>query len=287
MDVVDKLGENITLNLDEGEKGAADEDVVMEEQFSGFNKLTLSTPVNFDLDEMERIVNEEYSGDTSICNIGMESDDSYDTGENDEDLNEPSVIRDAGFALEESHLINRRTTTIGGKRWRRSKEKARVRRSFGELQLAALGSPLLDFALALPRRAGGLKRLVKFDPMVVYSVEESEANGAADGAARLRLRRIRGRRELNMTVAPGFDLDPEVMEPVKPIKIDRTSKRKRTATDSAKATLVEDAPELLRFLLERGVPDEEMKLYGGIGSDEPIDQSFSEDWFEDLEVVVS
>ncbi|GAB2259227.1 hypothetical protein Droror1_Dr00027367 [Drosera rotundifolia] len=109
MNVVDKLGENITLNLDEDEKGATDEDVVMEKQFSGFNRLTLFTPVNFDLDEMERIVNEEYSGDTSSSNIGMESDDSYDAGGNDEDLNEPSVIKDTGFSLEESHLINRRS----------------------------------------------------------------------------------------------------------------------------------------------------------------------------------
>ncbi|GAB2212412.1 hypothetical protein Droror1_Dr00020374 [Drosera rotundifolia] len=84
-----------------------------------------------------------------------------------------------------------------------------------------------------------------------------------------------------------LDLAPEVMEPVKPNKIDRTSKRKRTATDSAETALVEDAPELLKFLLERGVPVEEMKLYGGIGSDEPIDQSFCEDWFVDLEAVMS
>ncbi|GAB2241036.1 hypothetical protein Droror1_Dr00017811 [Drosera rotundifolia] len=41
------------------------------------------------------------------------------------------------------------------------------------------------------------------------------------------------------------------------------------------------------YVIERGVPVEEMKLYGGIGSDEPIDQSFCEDWFEDLEAVIS
>ncbi|CAN1351611.1 hypothetical protein LINPERPRIM_LOCUS42562 [Linum perenne] len=72
------------------------------------------------------------------------------------------------------------------------------------------------------------------------------------------------------------------------VKISRTRKRKKTATDSAETALEEDAPGLLHVLVEQGVTVDEIKLYGVVdGDDEPIDESFIEDGFEDLEAVMS
>ncbi|CAL1405832.1 unnamed protein product [Linum trigynum] len=73
-----------------------------------------------------------------------------------------------------------------------------------------------------------------------------------------------------------------------PIKINRMRKRKKTATDSVETALEEDAPGLLKVLVEQGVSVEEMKLYGvADGDDEPIDESFIEDGFADLEDVMT
>ncbi|WCJ25204.1 hypothetical protein M5689_007108 [Euphorbia peplus] len=70
-------------------------------------------------------------------------------------------------------------------------------------------------------------------------------------------------------------------------KINRPRKRKKTATDSIETALEEDAPGLLQVLIEKGVSVDEMKLYGETDSDEPIDESFTENGFADLESVIS
>ncbi|GAB2299124.1 hypothetical protein Dimus_033196 [Dionaea muscipula] len=84
-----------------------------------------------------------------------------------------------------------------------------------------------------------------------------------------------------------LDLAVEVVDSVKPIRVSCPRKRKRTATNSAETALVEDAPELLKVLIEKGISVEEIKLYGGIDSDDPLDDSQSEDSFDDLEAVIS
>ncbi|XP_065848942.1 uncharacterized protein [Euphorbia lathyris] len=71
------------------------------------------------------------------------------------------------------------------------------------------------------------------------------------------------------------------------IKINRPRKRKKTATDSIETALDEDAPGLLQVLVEKGVSIDEIKLYGETDSDEPIDESFTENGFADLESVIS
>ncbi|CAJ1970854.1 unnamed protein product [Sphenostylis stenocarpa] len=63
-------------------------------------------------------------------------------------------------------------------------------------------------------------------------------------------------------------------------------KRKKTATDSVQEALEEDAPGLLQVLLDKGVLVDEIKLYGDEEDDEPLDESFAEDSFSELEAVM-
>ncbi|XP_024183117.1 uncharacterized protein LOC112188264 isoform X2 [Rosa chinensis] len=78
-----------------------------------------------------------------------------------------------------------------------------------------------------------------------------------------------------------------ISESAKPISISRPRKRKKTATDSIKTALEEDAPGLLQVLIDKGVLVDEIKLYGEIKSDEALDESFCEDSFAQLEAVIS
>ncbi|XP_023637473.1 uncharacterized protein LOC17882151 isoform X2 [Capsella rubella] len=77
-------------------------------------------------------------------------------------------------------------------------------------------------------------------------------------------------------------------EYVKPLRILRPWKRKKTATDSIETALEEDAPGLLQVLIQQGVSVDELRLYGenegsGVSSDDSLlDESFSE-----LEDVIS
>ncbi|KAJ4706882.1 NAC domain-containing protein 8 [Melia azedarach] len=64
-------------------------------------------------------------------------------------------------------------------------------------------------------------------------------------------------------------------------------KRKKTATDSVETALEEDAPGLLKVLLEQGVSVGEIKLYGETESDDVLDETFNEDSFSELEAVMS
>ncbi|KAJ3702952.1 hypothetical protein LUZ61_006657 [Rhynchospora tenuis] len=67
----------------------------------------------------------------------------------------------------------------------------------------------------------------------------------------------------------------------------RPKKRKKTATDSVEEALEEDAPGLLKVLVDRGIVADEIKLYG-VGEDdvEPLDISSDND-FQDLEKVIT
>ncbi|XP_050229067.1 uncharacterized protein LOC126678206 isoform X2 [Mercurialis annua] len=86
---------------------------------------------------------------------------------------------------------------------------------------------------------------------------------------------------------PSVEEGPTVMQATNPIRTSWPRKRKKTATDSIETALEEDAPGLLQVLIEQGVSIDEMKLYGETENDEPIDESFIEDGFADLEAVIS
>ncbi|KAL0909524.1 hypothetical protein M5K25_020400 [Dendrobium thyrsiflorum] len=64
-------------------------------------------------------------------------------------------------------------------------------------------------------------------------------------------------------------------------------KRKKTATDSVEKAMEEDAPGLLKVLLDRGIQVEEIKLYGDLEDDDPLETSSSEGSFEELETVMT
>ncbi|KAK8717685.1 hypothetical protein V6N13_044943 [Hibiscus sabdariffa] len=83
-----------------------------------------------------------------------------------------------------------------------------------------------------------------------------------------------------------FEASPFVSGPAKPITLIRPRSRKKTATDSVATALEEDAPGLLKVLLDKGVSVNEIKLYGESENDDPIDESFSEDSFSELEAVM-
>ncbi|KAI4389341.1 hypothetical protein MLD38_001576 [Melastoma candidum] len=67
----------------------------------------------------------------------------------------------------------------------------------------------------------------------------------------------------------------------------RPRKRKKTATDSVETALEEDAPGLLKVLLDKGISVDDMKLYGEPESDDLINESCGSDDFAELEEVIS
>lgn len=76
-------------------------------------------------------------------------------------------------------------------------------------------------------------------------------------------------------------------ESADPIRISRPRKRKKTVTDSVESALEEDAPGLLKVLIDKGVSVDEIKLYGEMESDEALDESFIEESFSELEAVIT
>ncbi|KAG0480239.1 hypothetical protein HPP92_011097 [Vanilla planifolia] len=62
---------------------------------------------------------------------------------------------------------------------------------------------------------------------------------------------------------------------------------KKSSMILVQEALEEDAPGLLQVLLDRGIPIEEIKLYGGTEDIERLELSSSEDIFEELETVMS
>ncbi|KAI7737639.1 hypothetical protein M8C21_023682 [Ambrosia artemisiifolia] len=72
-----------------------------------------------------------------------------------------------------------------------------------------------------------------------------------------------------------------------PLVIKRPRKRRITVTDSVETALEEDAPGLLKVLIEKGVLVDEIKLYGANEGDEPLDESLIDESFSDLEDVIT
>ncbi|XP_039029674.1 uncharacterized protein LOC120163942 [Hibiscus syriacus] len=92
---------------------------------------------------------------------------------------------------------------------------------------------------------------------------------------------------LSKSEPAAFGYSPFVSEPAKPIMLIHRRSRKKTATDSVATALEEDAPGLLKVLLDKGVSVNEIKLYGESENGDPIDESFSEDSFSELEAVMT
>ncbi|XP_021775157.1 uncharacterized protein LOC110739012 [Chenopodium quinoa] len=84
-----------------------------------------------------------------------------------------------------------------------------------------------------------------------------------------------------------MDFGNDVLESVKPVSISRPRKKRRTVTDSVETALEEDAPGLLKVLLDKGVSAEEIKLYGEEDTDDILDDSLNLDGFAELEAVIS
>ncbi|KAI3976523.1 hypothetical protein MKX01_008381 [Papaver californicum] len=85
----------------------------------------------------------------------------------------------------------------------------------------------------------------------------------------------------------GEKCKPTASENAKPEVKSRPRNRKKTATDCAETALEEDAPGLLQVLVEKGILLDEIKLYGGMESEDALDSSFDENSFEDLQGVIS
>ncbi|CAH9106168.1 unnamed protein product [Cuscuta europaea] len=88
------------------------------------------------------------------------------------------------------------------------------------------------------------------------------------------------------TVPPMVDSTPISSATAKPVKIQISRKRRKTATDSVELAMEEDAPGLLKALLEKGVSVHEIKLYGEPESNEPLDDLSTEDSFAELEEII-
>ncbi|XP_019185619.1 PREDICTED: uncharacterized protein LOC109180469 isoform X2 [Ipomoea nil] len=92
---------------------------------------------------------------------------------------------------------------------------------------------------------------------------------------------------LSKIVPSVFDSTPIAFAAAKPLKINRPRKRRKTATDSVEEALEEDAPGLLKVLLEKGVSVDDIKLYGEPENNEALDDLPTEDSFSELEEIIS
>ncbi|KAI3854707.1 hypothetical protein MKW92_031789 [Papaver armeniacum] len=89
---------------------------------------------------------------------------------------------------------------------------------------------------------------------------------------------------LQKSVPPVQKCKPTASENAKP----GVSSRQRKAKKDCKQTaLEEDAPGLLKVLVEKGILLNEIKLYGGMESEDALDSSLDENSFEDLSGVIS
>ncbi|KAL8229342.1 hypothetical protein R6Q57_014242 [Mikania cordata] len=106
-----------------------------------------------------------------------------------------------------------------------------------------------------------------------------------------RMRLLASRKFPMTTVYENFetsnDHKPKVLKSSQPFVIKRPCKRRKTVTDSIETALEEDAPGLLKVLLEKGVLVDEIKLYGANEGDELLDISLVDESFSDLEDVIT
>ncbi|KAK6154131.1 hypothetical protein DH2020_013770 [Rehmannia glutinosa] len=80
---------------------------------------------------------------------------------------------------------------------------------------------------------------------------------------------------------------PVASKPAQAFKVNRPRKRRKTVTDSVETAMEEDAPGLLKVLVENGVSVDEIKLYGEPESDDALEDSSTKDNFAELEEVIT
>ncbi|XP_076911993.1 uncharacterized protein LOC143570139 [Bidens hawaiensis] len=106
-----------------------------------------------------------------------------------------------------------------------------------------------------------------------------------------RMRLLASKKHYKTNVFENFEtgnaLKSKLSKSSKPFVLKRPRKRRITATDSVETALEEDAPGLLKVLIEKGVLVDEIKLYGANEGDEPLDDSLIDESFSDLEDVIT
>ncbi|KAL6575408.1 hypothetical protein OROMI_012693 [Orobanche minor] len=92
---------------------------------------------------------------------------------------------------------------------------------------------------------------------------------------------------MNKTVPSAFGCRPVASTPAQSFKVNRPRKRRKTVTDSVETAMEEDAPGLLKVLIDKGVSADEIKLYGEPESDDALEDSSTVDNFAELEEVIT
>ncbi|KAL6521354.1 hypothetical protein OROGR_017923 [Orobanche gracilis] len=92
---------------------------------------------------------------------------------------------------------------------------------------------------------------------------------------------------MNKTVPSAFGCRPVASTPAQSFKVNRPRKRRKTVTDSVETAMEEDAPGLLKVLIDKGVSADEIKLYGEPESDDALEDSSTIDNFAELEEVIT
>ncbi|KAL3630428.1 hypothetical protein CASFOL_023412 [Castilleja foliolosa] len=89
------------------------------------------------------------------------------------------------------------------------------------------------------------------------------------------------------TEPSAFGCKPVASTPAPSFKVNRPRKRRRTVTDSIETAMEEDAPGLLKVLVDKGVLVDEIKLYGEPESNEALEDSSTTENFAELEEIIS
>uniref|UniRef100_A0A1J3EKL8 NAC domain-containing protein 8 n=1 Tax=Noccaea caerulescens TaxID=107243 RepID=A0A1J3EKL8_NOCCA len=148
----------------------------------------------------------------------------------------------------------------------------------------------LSYRLNHCTSAPNLPRFVKNEAETASELDEEDEIDHMKLIDRLKLRSFRGssgHHEDPNSPSSGFSFCASD-EYVKPLKILRPWKRKKTATDSIETALEEDAPGLLQMLIQQGVSVDELRLYGENASGcDSSDDSLLEESFSELEDVIS
>ncbi|VVB14766.1 unnamed protein product [Arabis nemorensis] len=144
----------------------------------------------------------------------------------------------------------------------------------------------LSYRLNLCTPAPNPSRFVKNEGATACELDEDEIDHMKL-IDRLKLRSFHGPGHHEDVKSPssGFSFCTSD-EYVKPLKILRPWKRKKTATDSIETALEEDAPGLLQVLIQQGVSIGELRLYGENEVSGECD-SLLEESFSELEDVIS
>ncbi|XP_051117873.1 uncharacterized protein LOC127242393 isoform X3 [Andrographis paniculata] len=87
--------------------------------------------------------------------------------------------------------------------------------------------------------------------------------------------------------SPALGYESVASETARTLKINRSRTRRKTVTDSVETAMEEDAPGLLKILIEEGVSVNDIKLYSVPESNDTLDDSSTNDNVEELEEIKS